>query len=190
MLGANRLVFNSEDIDYSQLSHIILSENSENVGPDAKEGEQKILFLGTAQVKDWTDISVLFHSVAVLISGSDVGIHCSAPNRTHVARGKQLTSHLTKMRSSARVTFVEHVASADSGESDSGDEAVTVDRELPRVFSDSDIVVVQLPSDNVWKFFEHATVGSYSNGPRKCYMDSLAKFHSSVAFHSAYFKGT
>ena len=133
MLGANRIVFDSETPDYEELSHIMVSENSTNNGPFPNEGEQKLIFRGTVTVND-TDVTVNLTSGALLLSGNDVGIRCKAAKKTYLVRAKQLQNHLLKMMSlvTTRPVFSPEVRPAGgSEESDSGDEDVPVDQAIP-----------------------------------------------------------
>ena len=47
---------------------------------------------------------------------------------------------------------------------------------LAHSLRDSDLPVVQMLSNEVWKYFTRAIEGSYSNGPGKLYMDFLSRF--------------
>ena len=177
MFGTNRIVFKSEEPNYEKLSHIIVSENSSNVGPDPiNEGEQKLMFRGIVTVSD-TDVTVDLESGVLLISGNDIGIRCKVPNETHLVRAKQLQNHLLKMMTlvKTRPVFSPEVRPAGSGESDCGDEDVPVDQEIPQVFSDKDIGAIQMLSDDLWTNFIRATESSYASGPGKLYMTYLCK---------------
>ena len=178
MLGANRIVFDSETPDYEELSHIMVSENSTNNGPFPNEGEQKLIFRGTVTVNDM-DVTVNLTSGALLLSGNDVGIRCKAAKKTHLVRAKQLHNHLLKMMSlvTTRPVFSPEVRPAGgSEESDSGDEDVPVDQAISRVFNGSDIGVVQLMSAEVWKNFTRAKESSFSNEPGKWCLYFLGNF--------------
>ena len=72
--------------------------------------------------------------------------------------------------------FSPEVRSGGSGELDSGDDDVPVHREIPNVFSDSDIGAVQLVSNDIWWYYQRSVASSFSNGPGKLCMHNLGKF--------------
>ena len=168
MRGANRIVFDSETPDYEEL--IIVSGNSTNNGPYPNEGEQKLIFRGTVTVND-TDVTVNLTSGALYFLETMLGYVVKLRIKP-IWLGPNNYSLVT----TGQVFSPEVSPAGGSEESDSGDEDVPVDQAIPRVFNVSDIGVVQLMSDELWKNFTHAKESSFSNGPGKWCLYFLGQF--------------
>ena len=123
-------------------------------------------------------MAVKLSSASLLVQGNDARVRCKALDKTNMVRAKQLLKHLVKMFSlpNTKPVFSPEVRSGGSGELDSGDDDVPVDREIRNVFSDSDIGAVQLVSDDVWRYYQRSMASSFSNGPGKLCMHNLGKF--------------
>jgi hypothetical protein len=182
MIGHNRMVF-AENIQYTDegLKALIVSENADGNSPESQKGEIKLTFNGCIDV-GLDDLEVQLSSSSLLLQGSDVpGVVCKASDGTNVVRANQLLKHLLKMFSLPnKPVFSPEVRREGRGESDSGDEDVPIDREIPSVFNDRDIAVVQNQSNAVWNNYKRSRESSFSSGPGKLFMTYLGQLLSLV----------
>lgn len=176
MLGSNRLVFDSTDVDYSNLSLLILSTNDNNNSHLPLEGELGLKFTGTTILRSWTDINIMFNEPSISILGNPSLITCSKANRIDVRRAKELLNNLTRLASPTKPKFVHNVGPGDTGGSDSGDEGVPLTPERPPLFTSEELSVIQHCLGLAWTHYQRATSGHFSNGPGKFFMDYLATY--------------
>ena len=169
MVGDNRIVFSGEEADFDHVLALIVSQNCTNHGAEPAEGEMKLTFRGCVALPNADAVTVNLRPAYFLVQGNDAGVHCTAPETTALVKAEQLLNHLLKMFKlpNTMPEFSPEVRSGGSGESDSGDEDVPVDKEIPNVFSDIDKGVVQLVSDSVWRYYKRPLESSFSNGPGK-----------------------
>lgn len=178
-MGHNRMVFVGRKVNYGNLQAVIVSENADSNSPEPQEGEIMLKYRSCVHIGP-DDLNVHLSSASLLVQGSDVGVVFKASDGTNLVRAKQLLNHILKMLSlqNSKPVFSLEVRREGGGESDSGDEDVPIDEEIPSGFSDYDIGAVQLLSDDVWKNYARCTASSFSNGPGKLFMHYLGKFLS------------
>ena len=148
-------------------------QGSTNSGAEQGEGELKLEYDGCVVLTDAKDVTAELHTPSLSVKGHDIGVLCKAPlDNTLVVRGQQLLLHLLKMFRfpGAKPVFVPVVRSAASGESDSGDGDIPVDKEIPKVFDDGNLTSVQLLATQVWQYYTRSKESNFSNGPGKLFM--------------------
>jgi hypothetical protein len=174
MREGNRLVFPNKGT-YTEA--LIVSHTSTNCGPKPEEGEIKLNYTGHVNVYGTTAVDVNLPAATLLVQGNEIGVQCEVPDNTNLVRAGHLLNHVLKMIKlpKTRPQFIPEVYAGDSGESDSGDEDVPLDSEIPRVFDYKEIYLVQHVSDDVWKSYTRSIESSFSNGPGKFCMVYLGK---------------
>lgn len=129
MLGTNRVVINSGRWDYSELQCLLISDE-DNLGPEAAEGEQKLEFADDMKSRR------VVHQFEIRLFGNNFAV--SRSERPPCVEGKDVMQPLSEDAILTRGgepkprVFAKRVPCAQK--SDSGDEDIPPDYELPRVF--------------------------------------------------------
>ena len=176
MLGWNRLISDSTDVDYSNLKVLILSTNDNNKSHQPLEGESRLKFTGPTILRSWMDISIMFNEPSISIHENPSLITCSKANCIDIRRAKALLSNLTRLTPSTKPTFVHDVGPGDTGDSDSGDEDVPITPERPPLFTSEELGVIQHFLEQTWAHYQRAISRHFSDGLGKFFMDHLATY--------------
>ena len=176
MLGWNRLVFDSTDIDYSDLKVLLLSTSDKNKSHQPLEGELSLEFTGPTILSSWRDISIMFNEPSVSIQDDLLLITCSKANPINIRRAKALLINLSRLTLSTKPTFVYDVGPGNTGDSDSSDEDVPLTLERTPLFASEELGVIQHFLEQAWVSYQRAISGHFSNGPGKFFMDHLATY--------------
>ena len=163
MLTGNRLVFDSDQVDFANLKNVIISDNDKASGPNARIGEISLSFSGPVVLENWEDLR-LNHS-SVNVAGQDVECKEIISNELR-AKVKNLVNHIPKI-ASHKPRFLQNVQKASTGESDSDDEDVPLDQEILPTFDEQSVVMIQMHSNIMCREWQRVVNASYSNGPGK-----------------------
>ena len=175
MLGCNRLIFDSVEVDYSCVSKVIVSTNN-NDSQLPLEGEELLTFTGITILQSWNDIQIMFADPSVSILNDPSIITCSEADLNDVSRAKELLSTLTRLGSGTKPHFVPNFGPGDTGDGDSSDEDVPLTHDRPLLFTPGELHTIQLSLERVWKHYHRAVSGHFSNGPGKFFMCYLAEY--------------